>query len=992
MLKTSPPPGPHEILGFVAKRPTGAQFVGRAQELTQIMKAVEHAAEGKPGLILIGGEAGIGKTRLIEQVSRLTGPLGVRLALGACVEYGIDGVPLSPLAQLLRSLQPDRAPNGTKDALSGRVLAELLSETVTPPTAGGAHQAPERLFHAILGLIENLGTDSTAILVIEDIHNADSATAALLGFLARSLRGVNILILATYRTGQYLRHPRVPELIADLERHRITERIELNRFKRREVAAQLHGILGYDVDESLVQEVYARTEGIPYFTEILAHGLEQSDGVLPRTLRDLLIGRIYQLPDATRRMLHVLAAGGLEVSHDILVKVATLPNQQLTAALRPAFIAGIVELSADHTGYRFHHALTYEAVEQDMLPGERVELHLAYAEALEADGSRPPDDRATEIARHYYAAHDVERALPALLRAAEVAATRYAFDEELLMLERALELWSRSDGEERPRQEDLLYRAAVAAGQAGHPARALSLAEAGLDLLGSTEEEGLLTARFLIETAKNTAILARGDGVEKLTGAIKILRGLHNDDESMIAHALLAHVLMVTGRYTWSLETAEAGLAIASRTGSHFDRINMRITQGTCLAWSDVGTAKGLALLRGAYGEAVQIGDATLSGRAAVNTSSVLNTIGRHREALDIAQEALTGLRHALPWVIDALLYTNLIEALFRLGEWDNAAAMLEEALEREFTGIYAAGLWVLRAMISLARGETQEATYSLERSRRLGINSSMEPQYVIFSANIEAEAARVEGRVADARLVLRRVIEFGEGVANDEYIWPLIISVARAEADQAEQCRTVGTKAAPESLTTIERLRALADGQVLPNPNWTVYAAIANAEYARWADTPTAPEWEAARIAAEQHPISPHDNAYILLRCAQNEYARDRLDRAMEFSSHARAIAEKLGLRPLLAELDLLEPPVQDESADVSREPDAESPHRELTRRELEVLKLVAEGRTNGQIGRILYITTKTASTHVSKILGKLGVSTRTEAAAAAHRLGLIR
>jgi predicted ATPase len=364
---------PHGILDLMTGRPCGANFVGRTQELAQILEAVDRAERGEPGLVLIGGEAGIGKTRLLSD------PRLARLS---------DTTAESALAGL------------------------LLTSDVRNPAA------PQRAFHTILSLIEKIAKTTTAVLIFEDIQDADSATAALLTFLTRSLRDTRVLLIATYRSGLHRARPRMSQLLADLERQRLTEHMELGRFRRTEVAAQLQALLGREVEEALMQQIYARAEGNPYFTEVLARGLSEPDGALLSSLRDLLISRIYRLPDDTRRILHIIAAGGLEVRHDVLAAVADLPGPRLAEALRPAVTEGVIDLNADHTGYRFHHALAHEAVEQDVLPGERVALHLAFAQALESAGTNASDDNATEIARHLYAAHNIHRAFPMLLRAA----------------------------------------------------------------------------------------------------------------------------------------------------------------------------------------------------------------------------------------------------------------------------------------------------------------------------------------------------------------------------------------------------------------------------------------------------------------------------------------------------------------------------------------------------------------------------------------------
>jgi DNA-binding CsgD family transcriptional regulator len=997
MLQYSLDATDHATMSLVGDRLVHSPFVGRDHELTTILDAVARAGHGESSLLLIGGEAGIGKTRLIEETGRRLLGGGAFFAVGACVEYGMHGVPLAPLGQLLRGLLDDPRISGLVERASGQpssgqpsasapggLLAGLLPDADT-------RRAPEQAFHPILGLIEKVSGLGTVVLVFEDVHDADSATAALLTFLARSLRETRAVLIATYRTDLYRLRPQMAGLLTDLERQRTTERLELQPFRRPEVAAQLRAILGYEVAQSLMQQIYGRGQGNPYFTEMLARDLGRSGGALPSSLREMLISRIYRLPEPTRVVLRTLAAGGMEVGHALLAKVAGMSNQQLSDALRPAVTEGIIILAAEQTGYRFHHALTHEAVEQDLMPGDLVELHRAYAEALEESGVAALDANASEIARHWYAAHDVNNAFPALLRAAEVAASRFAFAEELRMLELALELWSMVDGEVRPPQEILLYRAAVAAGKAGQDGRALRLADAGLELLTRGEADRGLTARFLIERAKSVKVVGQGDGVDDLRTAIAVLMEIEQVDDAVSAYVSLVTVFLANSRYSQAIAAANDGIELAQRTGREVDAIHMRTVLGLCVGIADNNPDRGLGLLRQACEEARAVGDAAVSGRAAINLSSVLNTVGQHVEALDVTRDALASLRFVLPRTYEALLIINTLEALVPLGRWDEAETLLNDAVERDYPGIYAAGIWGMLADIASWRGQFEDAVAFVDRGWQTGGRTSTEPQFTVPLARTEAELARGQARIGDVRLALQRVARLDETgtIGLDEYVWPLTITVAGAEADHAEARRAQGDEPDPESTATIAYLRELASRQALPYPYSAVCAAIAEAEYIRWEGTDTDAAWQRALAAAEASYTPPHHLAYILWRCAQSAHEAEDATLTADYAGRARAIASRLEMRPLLEALDALAPETEDPPEPAASAKAANVPA--LTQREMEVLRLLAEGRTNGQIGETLFIATKTVSTHVSNILAKLGVSTRMQAVAAAGRHGLL-
>ncbi|HWG26403.1 helix-turn-helix transcriptional regulator [Actinospica sp.] len=959
-------------------------FVGRDQELATILGAVDRAEHGESSLLLIGGEAGIGKTRLIEEAGRRLTGRGIFFAVGACVEYGVHGVPLAPLGQLLRGLLDDPRTAGLVDAPSGEPLAGLLPDADT-------RRAPEQAFHPILGLVEKVSRIAAVVLIFEDVHDADSATAALLTFLARSLRA-GVVLIATYRTDLYRLRPQLAGLLATLERQRTAERVELKPFRLPEVAAQVRALLGDEVAQGDMQQIYGRGQGNPYFTEMLARDLGRSGQTLPSSLREMLISRVYRLPEPTRVVLRTLAAGGMEVSHGLLIKVSGLSNQQLSDALRPAVTEGIIILTAEHTGYRFHHALTHEAVEQDLMPGDLVVLHRTYAEALEESGVGALDENASEIARHWHAAHNVKNAFPALVRAAEVAASRFAFAEELRMLELALELWSMVDLTVRPAQEQLLYRAAVAAGKAGQDGRALRLTDAGLTKLAHDDADLGLKARFLIERAKSAKVIGQGDGTEDLRAAIIILLAIGQVEEAVSAYVILAAALFSTSRYSEALVVVNEGIELARRADRKIDEIHMRNVLGWCMAVAANDPDRGFVMLRQARREAVELGDIALSGRSAINLSTALNTVGRHAEALEVAQDALLSLRLGLPRAYEALLYINTVEALVPLGRWDQAVTILNDAIESDCPGVYAAGIWGLLADIALWRGQYDDAATFVDRGWQTGGRTTAEAQFIVPLARTEAELARVNGRIGDVRLALQRIAQLScaDITALDEYVWPLIMTVAQAEADHAETQRAQGSEPDPESAESIVYIRELAPRQATPYPYSAVCAAIAEAEYARWEGADTDAKWETALTVAHSSYTPPHHVAYILWRCAQSAHKTKAPDRAAELMSRAHSVAHHTGMRPLLEALDTLAHDTDDPAAEPASPP-MRSLLTPLTQRETEVLRLMAEGLTNGQIGTKLHIATKTASTHVSNILVKLGAATRTEAAAAAHRLDLL-
>jgi predicted ATPase len=334
----------------------------------------------------------------------------------------------------------------------------------------------------------------------------------------RNLRNGRLLLLLTYRSDElHRRHPLRP-LLTELERDRRVERLELGRFDLGEVTAQLTGILGVAPAARLAERVHARSGGNALFVEELAAAASvggagaalAGEGLATGGLRDVLLARVEPLPEPARRLLRVVAVAGGRIGHELLAEVAGLPAPALLEGLRAAVAARVLLVDARDGGYGFRHALVKEAVDGTLPPGERPRLHARLAVALTARGDGPrragagvpglDPALAAELAWHWYAAHDLARALPAAVDAGQAAERVYAFAEAQHHFERALELWelvpAAPAGLDRC---ELLARAAEAAANAGGAERAISLVRGALaevDPARDRRRAGLLTRRL----------------------------------------------------------------------------------------------------------------------------------------------------------------------------------------------------------------------------------------------------------------------------------------------------------------------------------------------------------------------------------------------------------------------------------------------------------------------------------------------------------------
>ena len=274
------------------------------------------------------------------------------------------------------------------------------------PDAVGLDQSEwvqSRLFEGLLGLFERIAARQPTLIVFEDLHWADQATREAISFLVQSLRDVPLVLLGTYRSDElHRRHPLLPWL-AGLDRGGRVERIELVRFDRAQLAAMLAAILGSAPRDDLVDAVFDRSDGNPFFAEeLLAADRPGSHGPrLPPTLKEILLAHISTVDDPAATVLAVAAVAGRRVSHDLLAQVADLSDERLQDGLRAAVGGNLLVVEADATleRYAFRHALVQEVVYDELLPGERRKLHRAIAEALVGVAGEPAHDRSGSLGR-----------------------------------------------------------------------------------------------------------------------------------------------------------------------------------------------------------------------------------------------------------------------------------------------------------------------------------------------------------------------------------------------------------------------------------------------------------------------------------------------------------------------------------------------------------------------------------------------------------------
>ena len=960
-------------------------LVGRGEELGGLMEALQAARAGEPAVVVLGGEAGVGKTRLVEEAAMRALDSGARVLTGSCIELGGRGLPLSPVVDALRSLIRTMDPDELDELLGparpelARLLPELGSGdagSLPPP----AEEGSTRLLEMVFGLIGRLAADQPLMVVIEDLHWADQSTLDLVSLLVRALRGVPVLLVLTFRSDEMHRaHPLWP-LISGWERVRSVRRIELPRLNQDEAAGQLQAILGSPPPKSTFDTVYDRSEGNPFLIEEILGALQAGAAAneLPVTLRDMLLARAERLSAATLSLLRIAAAAGRSVPDMLLAAVSGGDEASLDLALREAVEHHLLVVDETNRGYRFRHALTRDAIYSDMLPRERVRIHAAYAEALSADPALagPDASLAAQLALHWSAAHDLPRAVGACVEAARQEAA-YAPSEALRHLEQALEFWPSVDDAERRAGMDIvevLRLAAASAYAAGDLERSTALYDEALEELGSGDEERIA----LILAAKSAALDDLGR-VADATAVAERAVSLLASEPPTVARAVV--LVSLAGRRIMDVDmrgcrdAAAEAVAAARAVGAPEQEAAAMIILGSSSAYLG-DTEGGEAELRRGLELAESLGDYALALRGYLNLSDVLQMEGDHQQAADVATAGLALARRVglSRHVYGGYLIANLSEALIHLGRWSAAEAVINDGIRADIAGVLGIALLINRARIAALSGRFEDAERDLHATRGPG-----PAQFALPTEFVHALAELGNGQFGMARERVERAFADGPEESLERYEWPLVWLGLRIEAESGEP--------RPERVSALR-----AHGEALParSAQTRAYRAFAGLEAARASGADA--RWADAVVPARDSR-DPYLLAYALVHAASDAVVAGDRDGAQEYLTEATRIAAEIGAGSLLGEAQALARRARLRVAEVgpartSAEPGLDS--FGLTEREREVLELVAAGRSNPQIASELFISPKTASVHVSNIIGKLNVTSRGEAAALAHRLGI--
>jgi DNA-binding CsgD family transcriptional regulator len=969
-------------------------FVGRRGDLEALADAFAQAQRGDPAVVIVSGEAGVGKTRLVEEAGAVALAAGGRLIAGGCVELGGDAMPLSPLAEALRSLA-HQVPPDALDGLLGPARPELarLVPELDPDRTSATGERPQtaQLLELVLGAIARAGRDRPLVVVFEDLHWADRSTLELVTLLVRGLHDTQVLLLITYRTDELHRSHPLRRLVGSWDRSRRIRRLQLERLSRDEVAAQLAGILEDVPDSDLVDVVYERSDGNPFLVEEVASAVlgGADPDAIALSLHDVLLARAESLTEDARHVLRMVSAAGSWAPDQLVAAVASLPEERLYAALREAVEHQLLIVDDSGRGYAFRHALARDALYEDLLPGERVRLHAAFGEALddspELAGSEL--EATAMLAYHWHAAHDTRRALTASISAGRQAAATFAPSEAQRHFERALELWPQCpDAAELTGMDvvELGRLAAKAALGAGAAERARSLLDEALFTL-APDADPERRAELLEQRAEVLRDLGRGlEAVADAQAAVALLPETPPTPTRARTLAALARLHIHADDMPAAARDAERALAAALAAGDARWAADSRVTLGASFGYlGDFDAA--IANLHEALPGARAAGDSYIAVRAYTNLVDLLGLMGRHAEAVVEATEGMAlAERVGFAGTVGAFLACNRVESLVSLGRWNEADAVLASALRGGPTGLYEATLFEVRARLRVLQGRYADAGSDLAHVRRLIGDRPDNLQFSQPMAFVQAEIDRAAGELTAARDGIEEALASDPGGWNSRYGWPLIWLGMRVEAELAQLARDRRSGLPADHDARVAALAELAGSFPVPTAELEAYRALTGAERAGLDGKPRPDPWDAAAALARSAD-APHLLAYAQLRLGEAHAGLGDRDGAARAVAEAMTLADALGAGAITAEAHALA-----RRARLVEEPSEAENGFGLTSREVEVLRLVADGRSNGQIAEALFISRKTASVHVSNILSKLGVTTRVEAAALAHRRGL--
>ncbi len=920
------------------------KLIGRVEELRRLEQAAHRAEAEGARSILVRGDAGIGKSRLVEAVSEQRSTQGWGTAFGLCVEHDDRPLPFGPVVGLLRGLRQadpgafDRVASARRDDLAA--LLPELSDAGSGP-AGDV----DRLIDAVVDTVRRLADERPLVLTVEDVQWSDPASRDVLASLMIDLGTAPVLLLLTQRTGAVGGDP-LATWIGERQRLATVESIELSGFDLDELAEQAAAILGRSPAPEEVRALRDRTGGNVYFAEELLRAERDGHSTLPPSLEAFLAGRVARLDPEARAAAAVIAVAGGRVELGVLAEAlgvrpdaASFSSTAFGDLLDRLHRAAVVEFSGRI--YRFRHGLLRDVVLPSIPPHEAARLHRALAIARSARlGATPSPRELAELAHHWDEADHGEQALVSLLRAGRAAARTGAHDTAADLLLRVLARWPQV-----PEASDLTRTDRVEI--VVEAVESLALCYRGVEAVHVIEEalagwagrlpsgrRALLHAQIapvqhhLGNPAAADALIARA---ETLIGEER------SADAARVHHRVCKHAV-ASGRIHATLTAADRAIEIATTHGPHQVLVEASATKALALGVTGrpeegrrlAATARRLAFADGlvaqvAYTHRVEM------------LIAVFND-GRTEESFRAAEAGLAFARERCGprWQADFEL--DLFLGLVEAGRFDEALAPLESLLAAPIDDLRRLTVLQTAGLRALCLGEIDEAAAWLDDARLLAERYDS-AQETGVQARLEAELHRRCGEPSEALASIDRALELQLASDNLAYTRESIVEKVRVLAD------LVRVDGADACAAVVDQCHALVGGF--------------------WGHGAANRAWRALMEFELERCGVPLLTGALDLRSIDRraEELAAELERC-GFAHEAAGVRGEVATDIVAADLPV---------------PVGES----LTQRELEVAALVAAGLSNKAIGSRLGVSPRTISTHVSRILRKLGVERRGEVAA---------
>jgi DNA-binding CsgD family transcriptional regulator len=953
--------------------------VGREAPLSALVSGLDHAIAGAGSVVLVGGDAGIGKTRLMKELKQQAAVREIRVIEGRCSSTE-SSVPYAPLMNALRF----RIAKGEAGAVAEMlgplraVLAPIFPQLPDNPAAAEPQRDREhdRPFELIFSVLERLAAEEPMLLVLEDVHWADPTSLELLHHLAHRAPAFRMLLVATYRTDElHAAHP-LRRLLGLLARDRVGQELRIEPLNRDETTEMLQCILGADPDPEFAAAIWKRSEGNPFFVEELLSVLSTGAAVaptaesarilertpLPSTVTEAVVERVSALGSSAVDTLSAASVIGRSFDFEDLRGVLGMSELELLEVLEQLVAHQLLreDRIARKDSYSFPHALMQEAMYESLISRRRRVLHRRVAQTLERRSGKTPS-RLDELAFHFRIGGDHERAWNYSRLAGDEAVRLRAWDDAAAHYENALASLEEM-ADESDRAADLIERLAAVAWRRSKSAEATQFTEEALRLrraLGHDEEAARLLRR------------------------IASLRIEEGDTEG--AGEALDEALLLLGKTPDSnqLGAIYEDLGKLSLDRGDLDRAESLLMQGLSLASRNAGNAEEVPAL-------VSLGELSILGGA----------VSAGVSQLDLALALLREGR--LPFERLMRVHSESVRVLLLAQDYRRALIWAESAIalcrRQSVVGLDASFRAMRAVILTITSGEEDtlaEAQSAVDELRRTGRSELRDALRMLGYVH------RARGEFDEARAAYEEASSLGD---RGRQVGLALVGMAQGRNEEAAEILEVALKAIPrsqplfarqllpyavEALISVRRIedaeRCIATIAPLPDPN----AGLAQLHHA-----------VGLLRLAQQRPVEAKEELELATKAwdelgnrLEARRARVALLEAMlssgasgEGLSLGRSLLEELG-RPLLPrEREVVRRVLRRAGVRTRPNSAAQSETTDqrsvLTTREQAVLHEVAEGRTNREIAQALGIAEKTVSVHVSHILAKLGCKTRTQAA----------